>query len=295
MEIKRIESYNMPLDRPANNYIVSFEGEKYLIDAGASQNTIIDIDKIDYILITHSHWDHTFGISGVRGKKICMSRETYDEIVNERFIENTERIAKAFGYNSNSLPKYASGIMNSMISYYNKVRKALDQNDIIMTDECKPIQEGLVSYMKCYGHSYDHVCYIIKNHLFPGDNILPGGNITLLDFFEYNKSMINLYSRNDWDYIHPGHGPEIKRNESITWLSDTITGKIRRLLTLISFINHEWTPADKILFKLYRNLNDLLIFVAARSMLGYLLSLESLKLVEINKKQNPWLIRKLQG
>ncbi|MDP8003326.1 MAG: MBL fold metallo-hydrolase [Caldisphaera sp.] len=292
MKIEKLESYNVPLDRPANNYIIRADNLTLSIDAGATKSSLKDFGKIDYILLTHGHWDHSYGIAGLKDKTICMGKETYAQIKKGGFKESLIRIADIFGYKKDALPSDIEEIVDKTSYYYDEIQQALDYNTILTINECPPIQGNIVNYIQCPGHSDDHLCYVIGNHLFPGDNILPGGGITLLDFIKYYESMMNLLSRIDWLYVHPGHGPDINRSEAVKWLSDIILGKQKKLIQLNSMIGYDWIPVTMLLPKLYPSLGGLLLFVATRSIMGYLGSLESMKFIEIDRNQYPWLVRR---
>ncbi len=294
MEIIRLESYNFPLDRPANSYLIKHDKYNILIDAGATKENLKIIEnKIDYILITHGHWDHAYGITGIKDKKICANPDTYNGLINGDFKYSAYRIAEIFGYNSKELNinDEINTIIDKTVKYYNDIGDALKFNEYIPLDECIPIKQNIVKYIICQGHSNDHVCYFISNHLFSGDNILPGGGLTLLDFLKYQESIIKLFSINDWDLIHPGHGPDTNRIDIQQWLKDTLTGKEKKMLQLSSILNSEWTPINDLLPKLYPNLNGPLLYIAARSLIGYLGSLENMKIIEVDRDHKPWRVR----
>jgi glyoxylase-like metal-dependent hydrolase (beta-lactamase superfamily II) len=296
MEIIRLESYNVPLDRPANYYLVKNSKYNIFIDSGASENDLVKyIDQVNYILITHGHWDHVYGITGIKNKNVCMNPDTYKQLIQGNFKYSAMRIAEVFGYDEKStkINNQIKLIVNKTINYYDNVINALESNEYIPIDDCEPVKQNIVKYIKCPGHSDDHVCYFISDHFFPGDNILPGGGLTLLDFLKYQESMIKVLTLNDWNYIHPGHGPDIARIEVQQWLTDIIAGKEKKMLQLSSLINRDWVSIDELLPKLYPDVYGPRLYIAARSILGYLNSLESMKIIEVDKNNKPWRIRKI--
>ncbi|MGC8573625.1 MAG: MBL fold metallo-hydrolase [Caldisphaera sp.] len=296
MEIIRLESYNVPLDRPANYYLIKNSDYTIFIDSGASKDSLAKyINQVNYILITHGHWDHVYGITGIKNKKICMNPDTYKQLIQGNFKYSAMRIAEIFGYDEKSVKinDQIKLIVDQTINYYDDVMNALGSNEYIPIDECEPIKQNIIKYIKCPGHSDDHLCYFISNHFFAGDNILPGGGLTLLDFLKYQESMIKVLSLNDWDYIHPGHGPDITRNEAQQWLTDIIAGKEKKMLQLSSLVNKDWVRINELLPKLYPDLYGPILYIAARSIIGYLNSLESMKIIEIDKNNKPWRVRKI--
>ncbi len=62
-------------------YLINFEGHAALVDAGCGgaqerlfkniRDYDVDREQIEYLLITHCHFDHTGGIQGVKEKTPC--------------------------------------------------------------------------------------------------------------------------------------------------------------------------------------------------------------------------------
>lgn len=84
--------YEEETDRPVLGYIL---GDKYTlaIDAGNSRNHVNkfydSIEKLgfkepDYTVITHWHWDHTFGMNAISGKSIAC------DYTNKKLLEMTK-------------------------------------------------------------------------------------------------------------------------------------------------------------------------------------------------------------
>lgn len=180
MKIRKIITAEMD----QNCYLVENNGKGILIDPGLDTNKILneteDID-INYILLTHCHFDHIFSCN-ILNKKIVSS-------------ENCDK-----------------NIKNPNIVLYNVSLK--DGNNIILKDGEEKEFDGIK--VKCIytpGHTNGSVCYLIENNLFSGDTLfkrsigrcdLPTGNMEDLE-----NSIINIIYKLDENItVYPGHGEE---------------------------------------------------------------------------------------
>lgn len=117
MEIKKIKnhiwisSFDDTLDRPALGYI---RGSKktLVVDAGQSLAHVNAFYKLlkneqlpypDYTVLTHWHWDHTFGLHAIHGTSLCERRiDTYiknvkdDKDYLENLLKTNERFFKEY-------------------------------------------------------------------------------------------------------------------------------------------------------------------------------------------------------
>ncbi|MBP1927132.1 glyoxylase-like metal-dependent hydrolase (beta-lactamase superfamily II) [Sedimentibacter acidaminivorans] len=93
--------HNEETDRPILGYI---KGDNYslMVDAGNSkQHVEIFLDEISklglphpvYVILTHSHWDHTYGLSGLNAVSIAC-RETNDHLEKMSKWEWTDEAMK---------------------------------------------------------------------------------------------------------------------------------------------------------------------------------------------------------
>jgi len=184
MEIKKIISYEMD----QNCYLISENGFGILIDPGLSTPSILremENVKVNYILLTHCHFDHLYSLNGIKGfKKVVGTKNcSFNMIRPEISLCNTE-----------SLPKASC--------------------DIEMEDGEEREFDGIkVKCIHTPGHTNGSCCYLIDGKLFSGDTIffrsvgrcdLPTG-----DFKELENSIRNkIYSFSDETLIYPGHGIE---------------------------------------------------------------------------------------
>jgi len=184
MEIKTIVSYEMD----QNCYLITENGSGILIDPGLDTIKILketeDI-SINYILLTHCHFDHLYSLNEIRGKK---------RVVGTKNCSNNMTRPEISLAGAGVLPKTSC--------------------DIEMEDGEEMNFDGIkVKCIHTPGHTNGSCCYLIDGKLFSGDTIffrsvgrcdLPTG-----DFKELENSIRNkIYSFSDETLIYPGHGIE---------------------------------------------------------------------------------------
>lgn len=152
---------------------------------------------LDYILLTHEHTDHTWGVNALleqypSAKVIC----------SELCKEFLPREAKAYFQLYYDDPNYS----------YNVVR--VDYT----TEELKWYLEWVghsINFIATPGHSPGSICIAIDNSVFGGDTLMPfkpfikkrnGGSVE--QFQESVKKMAAAYSKNT--IVYPGHGEKME-------------------------------------------------------------------------------------
>jgi len=178
MEIKKIITYEMD----QNCYLIKNGDKGILIDPGIDTEKILkdteDIE-INYILLTHCHYDHVFSCNFME-KKIVGSLNCSENLKNPSIV-----------------------LCNVSIE---------NGCDIILKDNEEKEFDGIK--VKCIytpGHTNGCVCYMIGDNLFSGDTLfkrsigrcdLPTGNLQKLE-----KSIRSIiYKLNDDIVVYPGHG-----------------------------------------------------------------------------------------
>lgn len=182
MHIKTIVSEEMQ----QNCYLVEKDDKGILIDPGTDTFKILketEGTKINYILLTHCHFDHIYSLKELWGSK------------------------KVVG----SL-KCSGNIMNPEVSLSGSTRLSDKPCDIVMSDGEEKNFDGIdVKCIYTPGHTDGSVCYLIGNNLFSGDTLfsgsvgrcdLPTGNIKDLE----NSVRKKLYRLPDSVTVYPGHG-----------------------------------------------------------------------------------------
>ncbi len=288
VEVVREETWDFPLGDPSNRYRVRVNGYELLIDAGA--RPLDDGIRADFILVTHWHWDHTYGLSSITKGGVCMSKATLESLNPGRAWESMVRVARAVGLGNEV---EAIRLMNSFMAKYTAVENAISRLEVYMLDECPPIRKGVVEYLSCPGHSNDHVCYLVGDHLFVGDNILSSSStVTLTDLTRYNESMIRILANTQWLTAYPGHGKPLSRSESLEWFLNHHKHKTRRLLQVLSWIPRDsWVTLKEVMKLVYNTGDNIAMYVAARTLIGYINALEAMEIVEVDRSAAPWKLK----
>ncbi len=178
-----------------NGYVINFEenNNAVLIDPGEEVDELlkyINQNKLNilYILLTHAHIDHLFGLTKaktVTNAKICLHP---DDI---KLYKSVQEQADWFGVKIESLPKIDIFLMDNQIL---------------------SIGNYQIKTIHTPGHTPGGICFLINNFLFAGDTIfessigrtdLPGGDYNILINSIKNKLLI----LDDNTIIYPGHGP----------------------------------------------------------------------------------------
>ena len=168
-------------------------GKTAVIDPG-QYNAVLEnalksqgIEKTDYILLTHGHFDHICGAYSLQksfGGKIMIHEE--DRLCLED--ENESLCASTDDYSQTPLSDYT----------------VLSDNDKISLGDTE------ISVMHTPGHTRGGVCYIADGNIFSGDTLfkvgvgrtdLPGGHLRTLC-----RSLLRIGAL-EGDYaVYPGHG-----------------------------------------------------------------------------------------
>ena len=165
-----------------NCYLIKKDNKGILIDPGMDTEKIMketeDID-INYILLTHCHFDHIFSCNYLE-KKVVGSKNCSDNLKNPGIV-----LCNTF---------YEKGC------------------DITMDDgEAMDFDGITVECIHTPGHTTGCVCYKIGENLFSGDTLFKE-NIGRTDFPTGNFSVLEnsvrniLYKMDDDTVVYPGHG-----------------------------------------------------------------------------------------
>lgn len=169
-----------------NTYIFELNRKTYVIDPGNNISRVISTlnsKKIDYILLTHGHMDHIYGVKELVNKYKC----------------------KVFA--SNNDLNYINGnyILDPDFDKNNYDFKYCDYSEFNNKD---------IEIINTPGHSKGSICIYIKskNIIFSGDTLFRGsfGRTDLYegDFEDLKKSISNLFLLYENIIIYPGHGPK---------------------------------------------------------------------------------------
>lgn len=184
-----------------NFYIITDDktGESAVIDPGADYSELekyIEGKKIKYILITHGHYDHVFGVAELK-------RRTGAQIV----------IGEDDAENLHNIDKCNSGMRFPEIQEPAHADITVKDGDIIKLGDTE------FKVLTTPGHSPGSICYILEDEkvIFSGDTLFYH-SIGRTDFLtSVPKKMIpslKKLSELEGNYeVYPGHGPATTLNE----------------------------------------------------------------------------------
>lgn len=183
----------------SNCYVVYDEDTKRcLVIDPASEKSLREIqfieDKglvLDYIILTHEHTDHNWGVNSLREhfpdvKLIC------SELCN-KYVKKTNRAYFLFYYDD---PDY---------------RYEIAPADILIKEDCLMDWTGYqIHFVITPGHSYGSMCIDVDGMLFTGDTIMPykpyfNGRDSNEEDWKQSVTKFSSSSLKD-KIIYPGHG-----------------------------------------------------------------------------------------
>lgn len=180
----------------ANNFLITDEesGESALIDCSAddsSMRNFIDGGNLKYILLTHGHFDHADGVSGIAaltGAKVVIASADA-EMAND----TTKNVARFF---TNEWHEYS-------------VDMTISDGDSMY------LGENEIKVIATPGHTPGSVCYMCGNLLFTGDTVMVGG-VGRTDFpggsqEELIASLKKIMPMTEKCSVYPGHGECVVR------------------------------------------------------------------------------------
>lgn len=177
-----------------NIYLVADEksSEAVLIDATQDlpeiQKAVKDLGvKVKYILLTHGHFDHIFGLNSLKKSLNAPAVICKDDLV---ISDNINEFTRLFGLPDSVPPKYDMYIKDG---------------DEILLGSYK------IKVIHTPGHTEGGVCYLVDGKLFSGDTLFRGsvGRTDLFggNFDKLSDSIKNkLFKLDDKTEVFPGHG-----------------------------------------------------------------------------------------
>lgn len=176
-----------------NMYLVLDESSKkgVLIDATECLDEIIESAKgyeIEYILLTHGHFDHIMGLSELKKSLKAKAVINQNDIV---ISDNINEFTRLFNLPDSKPPQYEGFVKDG---------------DVLDVGNLK------INVIATPGHTEGGVCYMIDDKLFSGDTLfresvgrtdLFGGNFAKLKSSVKDK----IFKLDENITVYPGHGP----------------------------------------------------------------------------------------
>lgn len=176
------------------NYLIIDETTNSAALVDASENTSeisATIDelgaKLEYILLTHGHFDHVLGVNDLKQKTGAKVLVYADDIF---MLDHINDVMRMFGVGQTDVPKYDGSFKDG---------------DLIK------IGETAIEVLHTPGHSEGSVSFLVDDKLFSGDTLfresvgrtdLPGGS-----FSKLSTSIKDvLFKLDNETIVYPGHG-----------------------------------------------------------------------------------------
>ena len=183
----------IPTDGYASNcYILTCGAHSAIVDPSAELKEITEAvknsdSKVDYILLTHGHFDHMLTLDTLRGAieaKVCIH------------IDDNEKLG--------SPQKSMFSLLGPYSKSFSEAECKLNDGDTIL------LGEEEIKVIHTPGHTQGSVCYNCGDFILTGDTLFdmsvgrcdfPGGSIE-----ELRNSIRKLYDLDLSAKIYPGHG-----------------------------------------------------------------------------------------
>lgn len=176
MEIKKIDGKNFS----CNSYVI-FDKKIAIIDPGFGIIDYgIDINNVDYVLLTHNHFDHSGNCYLFKNAKVLVTKEDLQGVLTGNNV-------------------YAEAFMN----YFERAEAEILPKEV-------NLGEMKLKVIKTPGHTKGSCCFYDRKRkiLFSGDTIFADGvgNTQLYsgNLKDMKKSIIKL-SKVGFKILHPGH------------------------------------------------------------------------------------------
>ena len=185
---------------PVKAYEFDYKGSHLLFDTGPPTqdgmdylNANVDLEHLDYLLITHFHPDHYGQIRYIADHspaEIIVSK--YDACIYQRFEERKKFISEFLLGTGAPLSlidelKQTLGAFKLSIPFVESFR---------VLEESQELLESLgIQYLSCPGHSQTDIIYLLDRYAVTGDTLLKNVFQTPLlglDFFHAGRSLSEL-------------------------------------------------------------------------------------------------------
>lgn len=190
MKILKIQRFPVGILR-TNSYLISYNSKGIIVDPGGINDkldeSIKKLNGIDYIILTHGHFDHILEV------------ERYQELTGAKVV---------IGYDEKDFPMDNS--LNLCSEFYKKGINNFSADILVKDDDVLNFNDKEIKIISTPGHTIGSVCYCMDNIMFSGDTLFKG-KIGRTDLVTGNReNMLNslrkLYRLNRDYLVYPGHG-----------------------------------------------------------------------------------------
>lgn len=190
MKILKIQRFPVGILR-TNSYLISYNNKGIIVDPGGRNDkldeSIKKLNGIDYIILTHGHFDHILEV------------KRYQELTGAKVV---------IGYDEKDFPMDNS--LNLCSEFYKKGINNFSADILVKDDDVLNFNDKEIKIISTPGHTIGSVCYCIDDIMFSGDTLFKG-KIGRTDLVTGNRdNMLNslrkLYRFNRDYLVYPGHG-----------------------------------------------------------------------------------------
>lgn len=190
MKILKIQRFPVGILR-TNSYLISYNNKGIIVDPGGRNDkldeSIKKLNGIDYIILTHGHFDHILEV------------KRYQELTGAKVV---------IGYDEKDFPMDNS--LNLCSEFYKKGINNFSADILVKDDDVLNFNDKEIKIISTPGHTIGSVCYCMDNIIFSGDTLFKG-KIGRTDLVTGNRdNMLNslrkLYRFNRDYLVYPGHG-----------------------------------------------------------------------------------------
>ena len=269
-----------PQPYPPNVFLIHDAGEAALIDAGFndddSYNKRIAMladagsPKLEYIIITHHHYDHAAGAHRLReatGARIVMHK-----------AEEPLLLDPDMGSSDMEIPEDQKAAREQAKKWREEAARAVP--DVRVSDG-DVLQVGSL-HVRCVhtpGHTAGHLCLFLEEEraLFAGDNVLGVGTAAISppphgDMGEYIRSLKKMQAL-DAAILCAGHGPAVK--EPNRKIQELIDHRQQREEQIVALLAKGKDDVKSLLKAIYPELDKRLHGMATGQILSHLHKLQS--------------------
>ncbi len=269
-----------PQPYPPNVFLVHDGGHGALVDAGFNDDDSfnkriamlaeVGSPRIDYIITTHHHYDHTAGAHRLReatGARIVM------HVAEEPWL-----LRKDEASGDMEIPEDQKEAREQARKWREEAARAVP--DVRVNDGDVLTVGGL--HLRCVhtpGHTDGHLCLLLQedNVLFSGDNVLGVGTAAISppphgDMAEYIRSLKKMQALES-ALICPGHGPAVK--EPQRKIQELIDHRQQREDQIVALLTKGKDDVKSLLKAIYPELDKRLHGMATGQILSHLHKLQS--------------------